>query len=121
MHSLTLRFLASHSAGLHVGTRINGGSVLHWVDEAGLACATGWAKGHCVTALISGARFERPVFAGDLIEVQARLAYTEARPAWALPWRCTAPPAGRHVEQVLQCACVYVAVDDANRPRNVDT
>ena len=76
MHSLTLRFLASHSAGLHVGTRINGGSVLHWVDEAGLACATGWAKGHCVTALISGARFERPVFAGDLIEVQARLAYT---------------------------------------------
>ena len=76
MHSLTLRFLASHSAGLHVGTRINGGSVLHWVDEAGLACATGWAKGPCVTALISGARFERPVFAGDLIEVQARLAYT---------------------------------------------
>ncbi len=74
MHSLTLRFLASHSAGLHVGTRINGGSVLHWVDEAGLACATGWAKGHCVRALISGARFERPVFAGDLIEVQDRLA-----------------------------------------------
>ena len=121
MHSLTLRFLASHSAGLHVGTRINGGSVLHWVDEAGLACATGWAKGHCVTALISGARFERPVFAGDLIEVQARLAYTgKTSMGIAVEVYRTRLP-GDTLEQVLQCACVYVAVDDTNRPRPVDT
>lgn len=122
MHSLTLRFLASHTTGLHVGTRINGGTVLHWVDEAGLACATGWAKGSCVTALISGARFERPVHAGDLIEVHARLAYT-GKTSMGIAvevHRCSLPAS--EPEQVLQCACVYVAVDDAQQqPRPIDT
>lgn len=121
MHSLTLRFLASHTTGLHVGTRINGGTVLHWVDEAGLACATSWAKGHCVTALISGTRFAHPVHAGDLIEVQARLAYTgQTSMGIAVEVYRSSLPAGEP-QQVLQCACVYVAVDDANQPRPVDT
>jgi len=121
MHSLTLRFLASHTTGLHVGARINGGTVLHWVDEAGLACATSWAKGHCVTALISGARFAHPVHAGDLIEVQARLAYTgQTSMGIAVEVYRSSLPAGEP-QQVLQCACVYVAVDAANQPRPVDT
>ncbi|WP_042422169.1 acyl-CoA thioesterase [Comamonas granuli] len=121
MHSLTLRFLASHTTGLHVGTRINGGTVLHWVDEAGLACATSWAKGHCVTALISGARFAHPVHTGDLIEVQARLAYTgQTSMGIAVEVYRSSLPAGEP-QQVLQCACVYVAVDDANQPRPIDT
>jgi len=121
MHSLTLRFLASHSAGLHVGTRINGGSVLHWVDEAGLACATGWAQGACVTALVSGAQFARPILVGDLVEVQARLAYTRTTSMGIAVevYRCALP--GEPLQQVLRCATVYVAVDGADRPRPVDT
>ena len=40
MHSITLRFMASHNDGIHASGKVSGGTVLRWVDEAGLACAT---------------------------------------------------------------------------------
>ena len=70
---------------------------------------------------MGGASFLRPVRSGDLVEVEARLAYTgKTSMGIAVEVYRTRLP-GDTLEQVLQCACVYVAVDDANRPRNVDT
>ena len=57
----------------------------------------------------------------DLIEVQARLAYTgKTSMGIAVEVYRSSLPAGEP-QQVLQCACVYVAVDAANQPRPVDT
>ena len=35
-----------------------------------------WAKRYCVTVFVGGIRFHHPVRIGDLVEVEARLAYT---------------------------------------------
>ena len=54
MHSITLRFMAASGASSASG-RIQGGAVLLWVDEAGLACAGAWAHCACVTDQIGRA------------------------------------------------------------------
>ena len=72
---LRFRFLAE-PADVNYGGKVHGGTVMKWIDEAGYACATGWAKRYCVTVYVDGIRFHRPIRIGDLVEVQARLAYT---------------------------------------------
>ncbi len=121
MHSITLRFMASHNDGIHASGKVSGGTVLRWVNEAGLACATGWAKGSCVTALVSGAQFAHPILMGDLVEVQARLAYTRTTSMGIAVEVYRGALPGSPMQQVLRCATVYVAVDGADHPRPVDT
>ena len=120
MQSITLRFLASQSTLPQAG-RVPGGTVLRWVDDAGLACAMGWAKGPCVTALVSGAQFAHPVLVGDLVEVLAKVAYTGTTSMGIAVevYRCALP--GSPMQQVLRCSTVYVAVDAEDRPRPVDS
>ena len=121
MHSITLRFMASHNDGIHASGKVSGGTVLRWVDDAGLACAMGWAKGPCVTALVSGAQFAHPVLVGDLVEVLAKVAYTGTTSMGITleVYRCALP--GSPMQQVLRCSTVYVAVDAEDRPRPVDS
>lgn len=119
MHAITLRFLAS-DATLPQAGRVPGGTVLRWVDEAGFACASGWSKGACVTDFVGGASFLRPIRPGDLVEVHARLAYTEgARMSMALEVHSGAAH-GEPMEQVMRCVAVYIALDAAEQPRTVD-
>ena len=75
MSSITLRFLAEPST-VNFGGKVHGGTVMKWIDEAGYACATSWAKRYCITVYVGGIRFHRPIMIGDLVEVEARLAYT---------------------------------------------
>jgi acyl-CoA hydrolase len=75
MSSITLRFLAEPGA-VNSDGKVRGGTVMNWTDEAGHACATRWARRYCVTVPVGRIRFQRPVMVGDLVEVQARLAYT---------------------------------------------
>ena len=63
MSSITLRFLAHQPDSLS-GDKIRGGTLLHWMDEAGFACSCAWARGRCVTAFISSATFAHAVRAG---------------------------------------------------------
>ena len=75
MSSITLRFLAEPGSPNFCG-RVNGGSVFKWIDEAGHACATRWARQAGVMVSMGSLRFHRPIMIGDLVEVEARLAYT---------------------------------------------
>ena len=120
MHSITLRFMASHNDGIHASGKVSGGTVLRWVDEAGLACATGWAKGACVTALVSGAQFAHPILMGDLVEVQARLAYTtDTSMCLAIELR-SGGLHGAPLQGVVHCVAMYTAVDADDQPCAVD-
>ena len=118
MQSITLRFLASQSTLPQAG-RVPGGTVLRWVDEAGLACASAWAKGPCITEFVGGAHFVRPIRPGDLVEVHARLAFTtETGMHLAVEVRS----GGIHGEpqhEVLHCVAVYTAVDADDQPRAI--
>ena len=119
MQSITLRFLAASSTFTPTG-RIPGGTVLRWVDEAGFACATAWAKCACVTERVGAAHFMRSIRPGDLVEVQARLAYTRTTSMGIAVEVYRGALPGSPMQQVLRCATVYVAVDGADHPRPVD-
>ena len=120
MHSITLRFLASQQSVFQAGGRVPGGMVLQWMDEAGFACASAWAKGDVVTEFVGGAHFVQPIRPGDLVEVHARLAYTtEHSMCLALEVR-SGSVQGEPPRDVLQCVALYTAIEADESPRMVD-
>jgi acyl-CoA hydrolase len=120
MSSITLRFLAEPST-VNFGGKVHGGTVMKWIDEAGYACATSWAKRYCVTAYVSGIRFHRPIRIGDLVEVEARLAYTgRTSMNIAVEVRSGDIKTG-HLHRTTECLIVFVSVDEDGQPTEVDS
>ncbi|MFN9475893.1 acyl-CoA thioesterase [Acidovorax sp.] len=119
MHSITLRFLASHTAPSASG-RIHGGTVLRWMDEAGFACASAWAGGTCVTALMGATSFDRPIHPGDLVEVQASLAHTGETSMHMLIEVRSGGIQAKELPGVAHCVAVYAALDEGGQPLAVD-
>ena len=70
--------------------------------------------------LYGGASFLRPVRSGDLVEVEARLAYTgSSSMSMAVEVRAGSIQ-DRDLQPVTHCVVVYAAVDDDGQPRAVD-
>lgn len=114
MSQITLRFLAEPST-VNYGGKVHGGTVMKWIDEAGYACATTWAKRYCVTVYLGGVRFHRPIMIGDLVEVEATLAYTgHSSINIAVEVRSGDMKGGR-LEKTAECAIVFVSVDSHGR------
>ena len=85
---------------------------MKWIDEAGYACATSWAKRYCVTVFVSGIRFHRPIRIGELVEVEARLAYTgNTSMAIAVEVRSGDIKTGQ-LHRTTECLIVFAAVDE---------
>jgi acyl-CoA hydrolase len=120
MQSITLRFLASHHTTSPSAARIPGGTVLRWVDEAGFACASAWARGPCVTQFVGGADFTQPIRPGDLVEVHARLAYTHETTLNLVVEVRSGSVQGGPLHDVMHCVAAYTAVDADELPRTVD-
>lgn len=119
MSSITLRFLAEPGT-VSFGGKVHGGTVLKWIDEAGYTCATGWAKRYCVTVYVDGIRFHRPILIGDLVEVQARLAYTgNSSMNISVEVRSGDIKSGA-MDKTTECVIVFVSVDDQGKPMPVD-
>lgn len=110
MSSITLRFLAEPNT-VNFGGKVHGGTVMKWIDEAGYACATRWAKRYCVTVSVGSIRFQRPIMIGDLVEVEARLAYT-GNTSMNISVEVRAGDMKRGaMEKITECVVVFVAVD----------
>jgi len=110
MSSITLRFLAQPNT-INFGGKVDGGTVMKWIDEAGCACATRWARNYCVTVSVGSVRFERPVRIGDLVEVEARLARTGTTSMnLAVEVRAGDMKTGQ-MEKITECLMVFVAID----------
>lgn len=119
MSSITLRFLAEPST-VNFGGNVHGGTVMKWIDEAGYACATAWSKSYCVTVYVGGIRFHRPIRIGDLVEVEARLAYT-GNTSMNISVEVRSGDIKTGVfETTTECLIVFVAVDSEGRPLPVD-
>ncbi len=119
MSVITMRFLASAAAAGHDKT-VSGGTVMKWIDEAGYACATGWARRHCLTVYASGVRFHRPIALNHLVEVEARLAYTgHTGMNIAVEVRSGDVKGGRMLK-TTECLMVFVAVDEEGQHMPVD-
>ncbi|MES2945429.1 MAG: acyl-CoA thioesterase [Pseudomonadota bacterium] len=110
MSSITLRFLAEPST-VNFGGKVHGGTVMKWIDEAGYACATSWAKRYCITVSVGTIRFQRPIMIGDLVEVEARLAFTgKTSMNISVEVRAGDMKIGQ-MEKITECVVVFVAVD----------
>lgn len=119
MSQITLRFLAAPNT-VNFGGKVHGGTVMKWIDEAGYACATTWAKRYCVTVYVGGVRFHRPIMIGDLVEVEATLAYTgHSSINIAVEVRSGDMKGGR-LEKTAECAIVFVSVDSHGRSLPVE-
>ena len=119
MSSITLRFLAQPGT-VNVGGKVQGGTVMKWIDEAGYACATAWSHNSCTAVFIGSMRFHRPIMIGDLVEVQARLAYTGGTSMnIAVEVRSGDLKSGQ-MTKTTECLVVFVAVDSHGRPLPVD-
>ena len=120
MSSITLRFLAEPST-VNFGGKVHGGTVMKWIDEAGYACATRWARRYCVTVSVGSIRFQRPIMIGDLVEVEARLAYTgRTSMNISVEVRSGDIKTGK-MEVVTECLVVFVAVDADGKPLEAQT
>ena len=106
---------------VNYGGKVHGGTVMKWIDEAGYACATSWARRYCITVYVGGIRFHRPIMIGDLVEVGGRLAYTGTT-SMALAIEVHAHDlSSQQPRLVTHCVAVYVAVDEDDKPTPVDT
>ena len=110
MTSITMRFLAEPST-VNFGGKVHGGTVMKWIDEAGYACATSWARRYCVTVSVGSIRFKRPIMIGDLVEVEASLAYTGTTSMnISVEVRAGDMKMGE-MQVITGCLVVFVAVD----------
>ena len=110
MSSIILRFLVEPST-VNFGGKVHGGTVMKWIDEAGYACATRWARRYCVTVSVGHIRFVRPIMIGDLVEVEARLAYTGTTSMnISVAVRAGDMKLGQ-MQKITECVVVFVAVD----------
>ena len=110
MSSITMRFLAEPST-INFGGKVHGGTVMKWIDEAGYACATRWAKRYCVTVSVGSIRFQKPIMIGDLVEVEARLAYTgNTSMNISVEVRAGDMKLGQ-MQKITECVVVFVSVD----------
>lgn len=119
MSFITLRFLAEPST-VNFGGKVHGGTVMKWIDEAGYACATSWAKRYCITVYVGGIRFHRPIMIGDLVEVEAKLAYTGNTSMNISVEVRSGDMKGGQLEKTTECLIVFVSVDSHGRPMPVD-
>jgi acyl-CoA hydrolase len=119
MSSITLRFLAEPNT-VNYGGKVHGGTVMKWIDEAGYACATSWAKRYCVTVYVGGIRFHRPIMIGDLVEVEAKLAYTGSTSMNISVEVRSGDMKGGKLETTTECLIVFVSVDSHGKPMPVN-
>lgn len=117
---ITLRFLAAPTDATATGRSVQAGRVLEWIDKAGYACAVGWSRSYCVTAYVGNVHFSKPIRPGDLVECSARIIHTGRTSMQVLVAVSHADPKTEDdFELAMHCVLVFVAVDDAKKPREV--
>ncbi|MFP5416633.1 MAG: acyl-CoA thioesterase [Actinomycetes bacterium] len=114
----TLRFLAAPT-DVNWGGKVHGGYVMNWIDQAASVVATRWHGGQAVAVYAGGVRFYRPMFIGDLVEVEARLIYTGFSSMHISVHVRSGDPQTRELRETTHCTFVYVALDDEGRKRRV--
>lgn len=117
-NSVTLRFLAAPTDVGHSGS-VDAGTVLEWVDKAAYAAAVGWAKAYCVTAYVGNIHFADPVNSGDMVEVEATVAYTGRSSMHIRTVVSSGDPRGGVPTMRSQCIVIFVAVGADGKPMAV--
>ena len=114
----TLRFLAQPT-DVNWGGKVHGGYVMHWIMTAGKLVAERWHHGHARATYAGGFRFYRPMFIGDLVEVDARLIYTDGADMHVSVYVRSGDPRGTELMTTTHCTIVYTAKDENDEDESV--
>jgi acyl-CoA hydrolase len=101
----TLRFLAAPS-DVNWGGKVHGGYAMHWMASAAQMVAERWHQGYAEIRFAGGFRFYRPMFIGDLVEVDARMVYTASTELHVSVHVRSGDPRG--TEHLLTTHCLFV-------------
>ena len=93
---------------------LDGGTLLEWVHSVAHELAMGWSGRHCVTASFGNFHLDRPIVAGDVVDISADLVYTGTSSIHILVTVCTQPATARQAPQMAQCSIVFVAIDHSD-------
>jgi len=115
---VTLRFLAEPT-DVNFGGKVHGGALMKWIDQAGYACASGWSASYCVTVYVGGIGFVRPVAIGSLVEVRAKVVLTGSSSMHIAVDVYSRGLREADWVRTTHCLIVFVAVDEAGKPRPV--
>lgn len=108
---VVLRFLAAPT-DVNWGGKVHGGIVMKWIDEAAALCAARYCQRETVAVFSGGVRFYRPLFIGDLVEVEARLVYTGTKGMHVAVHVRSGDPKGTEMNLTTYCLTVMVARDE---------
>jgi len=107
-----LRFLAAPT-DVNWGGKVHGGIVMRWIDEAAHVVASRWTGSTRNVAVYSGGiRFYRPLFIGDLVEVEARLLHTGSTSMHIGVHVRSGDPKDGELRLTTHCLTVFVGLDD---------
>lgn len=109
---VTLRFLAAPT-DVNWGGKVHGGIVMKWIDEAASLCASRYCGMDTVAVFSGGVRFYRPLFIGDLVEVEARLVYTGSKGMHISVHVRSGNPKTREMHTTTYCLTVMVTRDES--------
>ena len=114
----TLRFLADPT-DVNWGGKVHGGYVMAWIDNAAQVVAERWNAGPAALVFAGGVRFYRPMFIGDLVEVEARLMYTGTTSMHINVAVRSGDPRTRDLRETTHCTMVFCGIDEKGRKRPV--
>lgn len=117
---MTLRFLAA-PFDVGVSGKVPGGLVLEWIDKAGYAVAVAWSQKYTVTAYVGNVHFSKPIRAGNLVEVRARIIRTGRTSMTILSEVHAVDVRTGERWETCRCAMIFVAVDEEGRTVPVPT
>ena len=112
---ITLRFLATPT-DVNWGGKVHGGTVMRWIDEAAYVCAVGWSGHPCKAVYAGGVRFYQPLLIGHVVEVQARLIYTERERMHIAVHVRSGDPKDGQMRLTTHCLIVFITVDEQGQP-----
>lgn len=119
--SEVLRFLAAPT-DVNWGGKVHGGIVMRWIDEAAHVVASRWTGSTRNVAVYSGGiRFYRPLFIGDLVEVEARLLHTGTSSMHISVHVRSGDPKHGKLHLTTHCLTVFVSLDDGGSASQVRT
>lgn len=112
--SVIFQFISVPS-DVNYGGKVHGGEVMKWIDQAGYACATGWAQNYCVTVYVGGIRFYKPIAIGALVKVNASVIMTGQTSIHIAVDVYSKPLIAGGYEKTSHCVIVFVATDDQGK------
>ncbi len=106
-----LCFIA-HAAEVTPGFRLQGGSVMNWLDEAAFVCASRWAGKPAVAVFAGGVQFYHGVYVGDIVEIEARIVHTTERSMYLVVRAWSGKPEQRNLGPVAQSIAIMVVAEE---------